>query len=147
MKSILLILLAFTSSAFAGPTGSRIIAKGTTDRQIYIECLEVESCEAGVLVLKDHGETIRFTDHPFELNSNTDAYQNRWGLFTTVYTQATLLMPMFPEFRYLYLIETSKRAYLDAFRKLDDPKKPNQTIAIKTLYFDKLAQAMREILH
>ncbi len=143
------ILFFFSSpNSHAEPLGGVLTSKKHPNHKIYIECLDpvrVGPCELAILVLESNDKLFRITHRPFSMAQTNDNYQERWGFFIETYTEATLRMPPIPEFRYLWLINSSTKAYKKAFHHLDREEFKNEPLVIRELYFSKLEEVLLEL--
>jgi hypothetical protein len=145
-----LLALSFTLShqAFAAPWGATLVSKKNPNNKIYIQCADREEgnpCNVGILVVEINGKKSILENQPFAMSADqTNSYQERWGFFIQIYTEATLRMPSFPEMRYLWLISASKKAYRDGFKQMDRKELKNEEIKMRDLYFSKLASVLLE---
>lgn len=123
--------------------GGVIINKDSPDSMILLACQDQE-CRTAVISVKEagDGQPTRSSSFTVPTGNDVDSYQERWGQFISVSSDAMVRMPKFPSLRYFYYMENSKKKYREAFKLLEDPQKKGQHYALRALYYRKLVEAV-----
>lgn len=140
MKNLFLFLILSTS-AIAAPLGAKIINKDARDQAIYLEC-DSSSCTHAVFAIEKGEEKKLASAFTVPMGNELDPYQERWGIFNDVLTEASIRMPPVPEFRYLYLMNTATKAYREAFKQIETTDKSGTAVEMKGLFFGKLVESL-----
>lgn len=144
--TLLALICLGSVNALAGETqfaGGTIISKDSADSSIALACQDQE-CRNAVFSVKIAGQPIRTTAYPIPTANDVKSFQERWGYFNSLSSEAGIHMPTFPTLRYLYLMQNSKTKYREGFQILEDSTKKDQKYILKGLYFRKLVEV---ILH
>lgn len=145
MKTILITSLFVFSSANALPLGGQLISNREAVGTVYLECKNMEEspCKTAMIVTEVNGVKTPQEHLTVPMGNDFDQYAERWGVFNEVSTEASILMPQFPEARYLLLVNLSMKNYREAFKVLEDSSKLGESFSMRPLFLEKLIQAIQ----
>lgn len=149
MKTTLLSFIAFFSfiaSSQAAPMGGVLVSDKPEQGSIYLECVKFENttCLNAVIVTEAIGIKTQHEVLTVPMGNDFDQYSDRWGVFNELGSLASIRMPPVPEFRYLYLVNMSVKAYRDAFKVLESSEQQGKTTKIRSLFFEKILEVISE---
>ncbi len=149
MKNTLLSILglyALISTASASPLGGIMVSEKLGQVSVYLECIKMENttCLEAVIVTEVAGVKTPHEVLTVPMGNDFDQYSDRWGVFNELGSVASIRMPLIPEFRYLFLMNLSVKAYRDAFKVLESSEQQGKTTKIRALFFEKLLEVISE---
>jgi hypothetical protein len=148
MKKIInlsiLVFTLFAQLVQASPLGGQIISDKKDMGSIYLECVNADEfpCLNAVIVSEINGAKTKHSHLIVPMGNEFDQYAERWGVFNELSTEASIRMPLFPEFRYLFLVNLSMKSYRDGFKVLEAPAKTDEPFRMRALFLEKLLQVI-----